>query len=287
MAGPQFKNSESLNNSFEIHNSGKINSSDDENSGQDSCSSLQTLGNERIQHSELSKTGLKPINKYQHTRIKQSKGLSSKIINESNLPKVNWIIGFEEASSRNLFEWLWICTEKLNKIVKKKYKNLIQRYEQKALRDLKIQEMLPEDGMTQEDYFKKKSVQITSVVSTTLKNAEIIGNPIQSMMSRNIRHFENISYLKFENKKNKRHNKEKSPDELFLKLEKASNEAKMILRQVSKYKRVNNSILAFGFTERTKEIFSKAENEKEELENDEEFDLLKWFFGWKNVPSAI
>lgn len=103
-AGPQFKNSESLNNSFEIHNSGKINSSDDENSGQDSCSSLQTLGNERIQHSELSKTGLKPINKYQHTRIKQSKGLSSKIINESNLPKVNWIIGFEEASSRNLFE---------------------------------------------------------------------------------------------------------------------------------------------------------------------------------------
>lgn len=104
-------------------------------------------------------------------RIKQSKGLSTKIINESNLPKVNWIIGFEEASSRNLFECLWLCTEKINKIVKKKYKNMILRYEQKALRDLKMIEMHPCGNVTQEEYFKKKNVQITSVVSTCLKNS--------------------------------------------------------------------------------------------------------------------
>jgi hypothetical protein len=52
-----------------------------------------------------------------------------------------------------------------------------------------------------------------------------------------------------------------------------------LLNKASKYKRVNSHILAFGFSDNTKELFWRVEKDKEELVNDEEFDLLKWFFG--------
>lgn len=53
-------------------------------------------------------------------------------------------------------------------------------------------EAMADNTNNEEAYNKSKSVQITSMVSGILKNAGIIGNPIQSMMARNIRHFENI-----------------------------------------------------------------------------------------------
>mmetsp|Transcript_10686 Transcript_10686/g.9403 ORF Transcript_10686/g.9403 Transcript_10686/m.9403 type:complete len:149 (+) Transcript_10686:488-934(+) len=144
--------------------------------------------------------------------------------------------------------------------------------------------MLPENEVNQEMYFKKKSGKITSIISSIFLNSDSLGIPIQSMMTRNIRHFENISYLKFQNQKlnNQENNgKELMLDQEYEKYDKMSKEVQLILNQASKYKRVNNSILAFGFSERTNEIFSKVDNDKEELENDEEFDLLKWFFGSK------
>lgn len=198
IVGHRFKNSDSFNYSFELTNSGKMNSSDDENSRPDSCSSIQTLGNEKTQTTDKPRSGLKSINSTQSLGMKQNKGLSLKSLNESHLPKVNWIIGFEEASSRNIFDCLWINTEKINKIVKQKCKELVQRFVDKSQRDHEISQMLPESEISSELYHKKKNNNISAVVSTILKDAGIIGNPIQNMMARNIRHFENISCLNFD-----------------------------------------------------------------------------------------
>ena len=108
VSGPHFKISDSLNNSFDINNSGKVNSSDDETSGQDSCSSLKTAGNDKNSLTDLQRAGMKPLNVSQGVRLKQNKGNNSIFFNEAYLPKVNWMIGFEEASSKNLFDCLWI-----------------------------------------------------------------------------------------------------------------------------------------------------------------------------------
>lgn len=60
------------------------------------------------------------------------------------------------------------------------------------MRDQKIEEMLCDQEITEDEYNKNKSVQITSMVSSILKESGILGNPIQSMMARNIRHFETV-----------------------------------------------------------------------------------------------
>ncbi|CAI2364454.1 unnamed protein product [Moneuplotes crassus] len=287
------KQSDSFNYSFEVTNSVKVNSSDDETSGPDSCSSVQTLGHEKPQFSDVPRKGMHGISSSQNLRMKQAKNAPFKSLNESHLSKVNWIIGFEEASARKIYDCLWINTEKINAIVKRKYKELIQIYTLKAQRDKKIKQMVPKNGMTSELYFKKKNNQISTVVSCILKDAGIIGNPIQSMMARNIRHFENISYLDFQKegelKKSEKIKLTKEQEERE-KAEKEYKEAKSILAQASRYKRVNNFILAFGFSENASlqtrsMLFTKTENEKEELENDEDFDLIKWFFGAKNTQS--
>ena len=62
----------------------------------------------------------------------------------------------------------------------------------KRLRDQKIEETLCDPEVTEEEFNKNKSVQITTMVSSILKESGILGNPIQSMMASNIRHFETV-----------------------------------------------------------------------------------------------
>lgn len=134
------------------------------------------------------KVGLNP----RENKVKPSRIADHKTLNEASLSKVNWLIGFEEASNKQLFNCLWLCTGRVNDIVKRRYKETVQRYKLKQKRDQKLYEMLNDKDMTEEAFNKMKSNQITAMVSGVLKNAGILGNSIQSMMARNIRHFETI-----------------------------------------------------------------------------------------------
>lgn len=160
----KFKSSDSFNHSFDVSNSGKMNSSDDENSGPDSCSSLQTLGNAKTQNSDPPQQKIGGISSSQNLRMK-NKSISLKNINEGHLPKVNWKIGFEEASSRNIFDCLWMNTDKVSEQVVKKLSQLVYRYSEKLKRDNKIKQLHPEVEVTSEAYFKKKNIQISTMVS--------------------------------------------------------------------------------------------------------------------------
>jgi hypothetical protein len=271
-----------MNNSLEVGQNVKIISSDNENSGQDSWLSMNSFGNQDQQSVNNLNQANKVINTSHGSRSKHKKDSNHKTLNEASLWKVDWLIGFEEASNKNLFDCLWLCTEKINEESKQKLKDIVKRHTMKSKRDKAIQEMHPEPDISQEAYYKKNNIKITTVVSTILKNAGIIGNPIQSMMARNIRHFENITFLKFDKKTDKdtsmakNTSKELDMSTEFEKNEKLNEVSKIALSQASKYKRVNNYVLAFGFSNQTKQLFVKAERDKVEIINDEEFDLLRY-----------
>lgn len=128
----------------------------------------------------------------QQSKLPHSKFFNQKTLNEASLSKVNWLVGFEEASSKHLFDCFWLCTNKISHIVYKKKKDETRRQKLKERRDQKLCEMLPDDDVTMEQHNKSISVQITTMVSSVLRSSGTPGNPIQSMMARNIRHFENI-----------------------------------------------------------------------------------------------
>jgi len=176
-----------MNNSFDINNSAKIASSDEETSGQDSCSSIKTLGNPKKPN--ITKTNL-PTS--QGKNISQGKFFNQKTLNEASLSKVNWLVGFEEASNRQLFDCFWLNTTKISLGVGKRQKDDLRRQKIREKRDKKLLEMLPDENTTIEEYNKQISVQVTSMVSGVLRSSGTPGNPIQSMMARNIRHFESI-----------------------------------------------------------------------------------------------
>ena len=107
-------------------------------------------------------------------------------------------------------------------------------------------------------------------------------------------HFENISILKFDKKTDKDSYMTKNTiiDQISSveseKMGKLYDESLILLSQASKYKRVNNYILAFGFSIKTKELFLKAEKDKEEIVNDEEFDLIKYLkLGYGKKPGVF
>lgn len=276
-----FKNSDSANNSFEMNQTAKMVYSDDETSGPESWSSAQTMGNDRISNFDHKSAKGAPIS----TGSVKQKVFQQKTLNETSLSKVNWLIGFEEASNKKLFDWLWICTKKVNELVKKRTREALLRQKLKNERDQSIARMICDEDTTEEEYNKNKSVQITAMVSTIFKEAYVPGNPIQSMMARNIRHFETIrkqTLAPIIEQKDKSQ-WEIIPTEVGKESPKlvqdSKSQASLFLAQASRYKHINNHILAFGFTANTKQLFSRVEKDKEEMVSEEDFDLLKWFFG--------
>ena len=113
-------------------------------------------------------------------------------LNEACFNKVNWLAGYEECVNKQLFDCLWLNTNKINKIMQKELKSSNKRTIQKARRDEKIVELLPEDAEAEERFYKFKAVNITNMIGSVLKNTGVRGNPLQSMTARNIRHFENV-----------------------------------------------------------------------------------------------
>ena len=76
--------------------------------------------------------------------------------------------------------------------MQKEQKNSNKRAILKAKRDEKIIELLPEDAEAEERFYKSKAVNITNMIGSIIKNTGVLGNPLQSMTARNIRHFENV-----------------------------------------------------------------------------------------------
>jgi hypothetical protein len=262
-------------------------SQDDE--GNESCESAHTVGDR------------KEIGIIKNSKA-HNKGITQKTLNEASLSKVNWMIGFEEASSKKLFDCLWLWTKKVSDIVVKRNKNTVRLQKLKQARDQKIEEMLCDQEITEEEYNKNKSIQITTMVSGILKESGILGNPIQSMMARNIRHFETVRRqhraaileqkgkieCKWEWNSNNSGNVEKTdglqPNKDSCECAKQNKyDAYLSVIQVGRFKHINNPILAFGFTQNSKQLFWKVEKDREEIVNEEDFDLLKWFFGSKNI----
>mmetsp|Transcript_33094 Transcript_33094/g.38004 ORF Transcript_33094/g.38004 Transcript_33094/m.38004 type:complete len:544 (-) Transcript_33094:23-1654(-) len=170
------KVAESSSNSFELNHTAKVASSDEETSDHDSCSSANNC-----QHNKL----------MGQSKKLQPSALRPRTLNEASLTKVNWLLGFEEASSKHLFDLVCLRTFKVHEQVIKRSKNYVKRYLQKFKRDEKLQEMLNVE-MSEEAYLKSKSIQITNMIGSVLKYSGAIGNPLQSMAARNIRHFENV-----------------------------------------------------------------------------------------------
>lgn len=71
-------------------------------------------------------------------------------------------------------------------------KNANKREFLKAKRDKKLTELLAENQTEEENFYKNRSIKMTNMIGGIFKNAGSIGNPIQCMMVRNIRHFENV-----------------------------------------------------------------------------------------------
>lgn len=187
-----FKNSESANNSFEFNQTAKMTSSDDDTSPHDSCASIHTLGNDKSLILDTTKQHYNIILNTRENKMKASRVASNKTLNEASLSKVNWLTGFEEASTKQLFDCLWLRTGKVHEIVKRKYSETVHRNTLKRIRDQELESMLCDKDVSEEVYNKSVSNQITTMVSGILKNAGVICNPIQSMVARNIRHFENV-----------------------------------------------------------------------------------------------
>ena len=176
----------------------------------------------------------------------------NKTLNDVCFTKVNWKQGFEEASSKQLFDCIFLSTSKVSEIVKKRKKEIIQRYVLKQKRDNKLAEMICDETTTEEAYTKGKSIAITNMVGSILKSAGNLGNPLQSMVARNIRFFEGVrkqNLVKVEAKQTPEMQEKEEEEKLIIE------DAKNYLNQVNKFKAIYNPILAFGFTEGSKNLF--------------------------------
>lgn len=260
-----FKLNESVNGSFEMNQTAKLASTNDEGSDHDSCSSHTKSLAKNVQATY---------------KVKSTVSTKHKTLNEACLTKVNWLIGFEEASSKQLFNCLWLCTGKVSDSVKQKTKDSIFRATQKAKRDKKLAEMVCDKDTPEEAFYKVKSNQITGMVGSILMTSGTLSNPLQNMVARNIRHFENIRRQTLQPFTSKETESYKASEEV---VQQQIKDQKVYLSQISKYKMINNHVLAFGVRDNNKEMFCKVDKEREELIADEDFDLLKWFFGTKKL----
>ena len=259
-AKPSMNMSESMNNSFEMNRTTKICSSDEETSDHDSWSSCSNIPHNKLVNQAL--------------RLPKQQAKNS-TLNEASLAKVNWLIGYEEISSKRHFSWLSLNTSILATQAIKYSQNIIKWFEEKQQRDEKLQEMLDAE-INDEGFYKSKWVQMTSLVSNILKSSGAVWNPLQSMAARNIRHFENVRKEILDPIRNRKEDAKKQ--EQFEKEKEIVNDHKQFLNEIHKYKAIKNKILAFGFTEKNKDIFWRVDREKEDVILEEEFNLLKWFF---------
>lgn len=257
---PNMNMSESINTSFEMNRTTKFWSSDEETSDHDSWSSWSN-----VPHNKLVNQALK-LPKQQ---------LKNNTLCEASIAKVNWLIGYEEVSSKGHFNCLSLNTSILATQAVKYSQDIIRCHAHKQKRDEKLHEMI-NDELNDEGFYKSKWIQMTNLVSNILKSSGAVCNPLQSMAARNIRHFENVRKEILDPIRNRLEDTKKQ--EQFEKEKEIVNDHKHFLNEISKYKTIKNKILAFGFSDQNKDTFWRIEKEKEDVVLDEEFNLLKWFF---------